>query len=201
MSFSDDGSDSFGYTVHQMLLSNKLLNHTDSNNSDRQPFSFALSSKDKNWSENERDTSDFNSGLANQMNVLSEQLQHEGSDIDLESLRLEEDIDLNSLSREAVVELYTRPKNGAIYDEVWGTIKERLKFLSKSDENLSIDEAIEIYDASVLMKFLKKDKDEIELAGRMAYRGALMMLQAEILSKKGRELLAQSKLKLQMADL
>ncbi|MCH79365.1 actin cytoskeleton-regulatory complex protein PAN1-like [Trifolium medium] len=127
--------------------------------------------------------------------VLSEQqiLQDEEIDIDLKSLSLKE-----------VDEIYNRPKNGAIYDEVsanWITIKERLKFLSKKNENLSIDEAIEIYDASVLLKLMRKHEDEFEKAGKMARSGVLLMLQAETLSKKGRELLAMSKTKLQIADI
>ncbi|MCH81334.1 hypothetical protein A2U01_0002119 [Trifolium medium] len=127
--------------------------------------------------------------------VLSEQQILQDEDID---------IDLKSLSLKEVDELYNRPKNGVIYNEVsanWITIKERLKFLSKKNENLSIDEAIEIYDASVLLKLMRKHEDEFEKAGKMAHSGVLLMLQAETLSKKGRQLLAMSKTKLQIADI
>lgn len=113
-------------------------------------------------------------------------------------------IEFKSLSLEAEDELFNRPKNGVIYDEVSANlrrIKKRLKHLSKNNRPFSIDEAIEILDAAFLLKILRKPKPEIEMAGEMARRGALLMLQADLLKEKGRELLVQSKHRLRMADL
>ncbi|GAU13961.1 hypothetical protein TSUD_262880 [Trifolium subterraneum] len=177
-----DGSNSFSLSVDEMVLSGST------NRGKIDPsmnFGFSLSSSSlPPRSEIEGHTT----------RVLSDQ----------QILQIEEiDIELKSLCLEEVDELYNRPKNGAIYDEVsanWITIKERLKFLSRKNENLSIDEAIEIYDASVLLKLMRKH-DEFEKAGKMAHSGVLLMLKAETLRKKGRRLLAMSKTKLQIADI
>ncbi|CAJ2655999.1 unnamed protein product [Trifolium pratense] len=99
-------------------------------------------------------------------------------------------------------ELMNRPNNGAIYDEIltfWTTVKERLKFLSKNHGELSIDEAIEIYDASVLSNHLKKHEHEIELAGKIAHSGVLLILQGQRLEKEGHKELALSKSELKKA--
>ncbi|PNX86506.1 hypothetical protein L195_g042584 [Trifolium pratense] len=94
----------------------------------------------------------------------------------------------------------------------------RLKFLSDKLEKLSIDEAIEICDASVLLKFVaqymddqalidrdhvkvfKRYQESVNLVGQIANNGVLLMLQAKILEKKGRELLDLSKSKLREAN-
>lgn len=91
-----------------------------------------------------------------------------------------------------------------IYDEITAnleSIKKRLKNLSMNSQMFSIDEAIEIADAAHLFRLLRMPEHEIESAGQMAHSGALLMLQADMLTKKGQELLIQSKLKLQSAFL
>ncbi|KAJ1396148.1 hypothetical protein SESBI_32780 [Sesbania bispinosa] len=95
-------------------------------------------------------------------------------------------------------------QKGEIYDEVSAnlkSIKRRLKNLSMNKHTFSIDEAIEISDAATLLRLLRKPEHEIELAGQLAYNAALLMLQADLLTKKARELLSQSKTKLQSAAL
>jgi len=114
------------------------------------------------------------------------------------------DIEFKSLSLTAEDELSNRHRNGEIYDDVSAnleSIKKRLKHLSKNNETFSIDEAIEISDAAFLLKILRKPNAEIELGGQMAYRGALLLLQADLLKKKAHELLVQCKHTLWMADL
>lgn len=80
-------------------------------------------------------------------------------------------------------------------------IEKRLKYLSENSELFSIDAAIELADAAYLLRLLRKPNHEIEMAGQMAHRGALLMLQADMLSKKGKELLEQSKNKLKLVVL
>lgn len=113
-------------------------------------------------------------------------------------------IDMKSLSLDATKELSKRPKNGDIYNEVAANVKnieKRLKYLSENSELFSIDAAIELADAAYLLRLLRKPNHEIEMAGQMAHRGALLMLQADMLSKKGKELLEQSKNKLKLVVL
>ncbi|KAK7286896.1 hypothetical protein RJT34_22239 [Clitoria ternatea] len=97
--------------------------------------------------------------------------------------------------------LSKRPKNGEIYNQVEANVKsieKRLKYLTENFETLSIDMAMEIADAAYLLRLLRKPNLEIEMAGEMAHRGALLILQADMLSNKGHELLEQSKLKLKL---
>ncbi|KAJ1411319.1 hypothetical protein SESBI_21364 [Sesbania bispinosa] len=113
-------------------------------------------------------------------------------------------VDLKSMRLKAEEKLSNRPKKGEIYDEVSANLKSierRLKNLSMNRHTFSIDEAIEISDAATLLRLLRKPEHEIELAGQLAHSGALLMLQADMLTKKARELLSQSKTKLQSADL
>ncbi|KAJ1411315.1 hypothetical protein SESBI_21360 [Sesbania bispinosa] len=122
-------------------------------------------------------------------------------EINLEKIGIEL---LKSLSLKAAEELSQRPKNGEIYDEFTSTanlkgIVKRLKHLSRNHHMFSIDEAIEISDAAYLLRLLRKPEHEIELAGKMAHNGALLKLQSDMLAEKARELLAQSKRKLQSA--
>ncbi|KAL5072868.1 hypothetical protein RYX36_011852 [Vicia faba] len=150
-----------------------------------------LRSRNKNGSH----TSHNKNGMPIQTRVLTEQhlLQQEGIEIELKSLSLN-----------AEDELSNRHKTGGIYHEVsanFRSIKKRLKHLSKNHETFSIDEAVEISDAAFLLKLSKKPEREIQLAGKMAHRGALLMLEADMLKEKGRELLDQAKHKLGMADL
>lgn len=150
----------------------------------------AMHSKSKNRRHRAR-----NSRMPKQSRVISEQqlLPEEGIDIEFKSLSLK-----------AEDELSNRHRNGEIYDEVSAnlrSIKKRLKHISNNNGTFSIDEAIEISDAAFLLKILRKAKPEIEMAGKMAHRGALLMIQADLLKEKGRELLVQSKHRLRMADL
>ncbi|CAJ1949056.1 unnamed protein product [Sphenostylis stenocarpa] len=111
----------------------------------------------------------------------------------------EDGIDMKPLRLNAAEKVSTLPKIGEIYSEVKADVKnieKRLKCLSEKLEMLSINEANEIADAVILLKFLKKSNPEIEMAGQMAHKGVLLMLQAEVLSKKGKELLEQSKNKI-----
>ncbi|KAJ1396140.1 hypothetical protein SESBI_32772 [Sesbania bispinosa] len=88
-----------------------------------------------------------------------------------------------SLSLKAAEELSQRPKNGEIYDEFTATAN--LKSITKR----------------ISLRLLRKPEHEIELAGQMAHNGALLKLQSDMLAEKARELLAQSKRKLQSAVL
>ncbi|MCH90611.1 hypothetical protein A2U01_0011529 [Trifolium medium] len=118
----------------------------------------------------------------------------------------------------AVDELCKLPRKGKMYEYTDVNREEllkRLKFLSEKPEKLSIDEAIEICDASVFVKFVAQYMDNqdpdgvkvfkiyqesINLVGKIANNGVLLMLQAKILEKKGRELLDLSKSKLREAN-
>ncbi|WJX49008.1 hypothetical protein P8452_35498 [Trifolium repens] len=120
----------------------------------------------------------------------------------------------------AVDELWSRPRIGNMYGYTNVNLEElmkRLKFLSEKPEKLSIDEAIEICDASILLKFVaqhvniniddsvvpkvfKTYQESFNLIAQIANNGVLLMLQAKILENKGRELLDLSKSKLQKAN-
>ncbi|XP_022641929.1 serine/threonine-protein kinase fray2-like [Vigna radiata var. radiata] len=116
----------------------------------------------------------------------------------------ENEIETKSLSLSAAEELSKIPKIGEIYNEVGADVKnieKRLKFLSQKFQSLSITEANEIADAAYLLRLLRKPNHEIEMAGKMAHKGALLILQAEMLSNKGKELLEQSKNKLKFTML
>ncbi|XP_045833780.1 uncharacterized protein LOC123924848 isoform X2 [Trifolium pratense] len=124
--------------------------------------------------------------------------------------------------KDVLDELDGRRRQGEIYEHLnaqWLNIMKRLKFLSKKNENLSIDEAFEIYDASVVLNVEASDKiygwgdredydndayrkanhGSVRLAGQIAKSGLLLMLQAKMLKRKGRELLDLSKSKLKDA--
>jgi len=121
-----------------------------------------------------------------------------------EQILEENEIDTKSLSLRAAEELSKLPKIGEIYNEVEVNVKnieKRLKYLSQKLQMLTINEANEIADAAYLLRLLRKPNHEIETAGQMAHRGALLMLQAEMLSSKGKELLEQSKNKLKITML
>ncbi|XP_047172759.1 vitellogenin-1-like isoform X2 [Vigna umbellata] len=116
----------------------------------------------------------------------------------------ENEIETKSLSLSAAEELWKTPKVGEIYNEIGADVKnieKRLKFLSQKFQSLSITEANEIADAAYLLRLLRKPNHEIEMAGKMAHKGALLILQAEMLSNKGKELLEQSKNKLKFTML
>ncbi|KAL9303203.1 hypothetical protein ACSQ67_020466 [Phaseolus vulgaris] len=121
-----------------------------------------------------------------------------------EQILEENEIETKALSLRAAEELSKAPKIGEIYNEVEADVKnieKRLKYLSQKLQMLSINEANEIADAAYLLRLLRKPNNEIEMAGQMAHRGALLMLQAEMLSSKGKELLEQSKNKLKFTML
>ncbi|CAJ2656003.1 unnamed protein product [Trifolium pratense] len=142
-------------------------------------------------SENERHTMPTNSTELK----LSEEIET--------GLRSVIEPDVMSLILEgAECDLENRRKNGAIYDEVsafWTTINERLKFLSKKHGELSIDEDIEIIDASKLLSLSKEHKHHNILSKLNIGYSVRTILQGQMLVKKGRKLLALSKSTLQKA--
>ncbi|KAL2337810.1 hypothetical protein Fmac_012256 [Flemingia macrophylla] len=137
-----------------------------------------------------------------QLNYL---FQFENVDIYVDEQILEQNRkDTKSMSLEAVEELWRRPKYGQIYNELSTNvevkgIENRLKHLSENPQLFSVDEAIEIADAAYLLRLLRKPNKDIEMAGQMAHRGALLRLQADVLYKKSQQLLEQSKSKLNIA--
>lgn len=92
----------------------------------------------------------------------------------------------------AAEELSKRPKTGGIYKAIAGhrdcTVK-RLKDLSKKEP--TIDVGLEMADAAYLLKLMSFSTNEIDMAGQKGHKGAMLLLQAEILRKKGHELIAE----------
>jgi len=100
----------------------------------------------------------------------------------------------------AAEELSRRPKTGGIYKEIANqrecTVK-RLKDLSNKEP--TIDVGLEMADAAHLLKLMSFSSNEIEMAGQKGHKGAKLLLQAEILRKKGQELIAECQNLLQNA--
>ncbi|KAK7294667.1 hypothetical protein RJT34_17557 [Clitoria ternatea] len=100
--------------------------------------------------------------------------------------------ELESVMSMAAEELSKRPKTGGIYNTIAGhrecTVK-RLKDLSNKEP--TIDVGVEMADAAYLLKLMSFSSNEIEMAGQKGHKGATLLLQAEILCKKGLELIAE----------
>ncbi|KAG5009973.1 hypothetical protein AAZX31_07G138200 [Glycine max] len=108
--------------------------------------------------------------------------------------------ELESMISMAAEELSRRPKTGGIYKEIANqrecTVK-RLKDLSNKEP--TIDVGLEMADAAHLLKLMSFSSNEIEMAGQKGHKGAKLLLQAEILRKKGQELIAECQNLLQNA--
>lgn len=100
--------------------------------------------------------------------------------------------ELESVMSMTAEELSKRPKTGGIYKAISCqrdcTVK-RLKDLSNKEP--SIDVGLEMADAAHLLKLMSFSSNEIEMAGQKGQKGAMLLLQAEILQKKGQELIAE----------
>ncbi|TKY65869.1 hypothetical protein E2542_SST08731 [Spatholobus suberectus] len=100
--------------------------------------------------------------------------------------------ELESVMSMAAEELYNRPKTGGIYKAIASqrecTVK-RLKDLSNKEP--TIDVGLEMADAAHLLKLMSFSSNEIEMAGQKGHKGAMLLLQVEILRKKGQELVAE----------
>lgn len=100
--------------------------------------------------------------------------------------------EVESVMSMASEELSKRPKTGGIYKAIASqrecTVK-RLKDLSNKEP--TIDVGLEMADAAHLLKLMSFSSNEIEMAGQKGHKGAMFLLQAEILRKKGQELIAE----------
>ncbi|MCH79562.1 hypothetical protein A2U01_0000313 [Trifolium medium] len=207
---TDDGGDSFHTAVYRCVNSTPLYpQHTDPGSSPQSPSS--------------PQSSVFGSELGSEIGSESHKTQNNSglmlSEVEQQILEPEGlGIDLKSLTK-AVDELHNQPRNGEIYESIYvhrDKIVKRLTFLSNKPGKLSIDEATEIYDASVLLKLptryidgdaidgdnfeaFKMYQESVHLAGQIAHSGVLLMHQGKMLKKKGRQLFDQSKSKLQEA--
>ncbi|KAK7395129.1 hypothetical protein VNO78_15672 [Psophocarpus tetragonolobus] len=98
--------------------------------------------------------------------------------------------ELETVMSMAAEELSKRPKTGGIYkaivDQRECTVK-RLKDLSNKEP--TIDVGVEMADAVHLLKLMNLSSNEIDMAGQKGHKGAMLLLQAEILFKKGQELI------------
>lgn len=101
--------------------------------------------------------------------------------------------ELESVMSMASEELSKRPKTGGIYKAIACqrecTVK-RLKDLSNKEP--TIDVGLEMADVAHLLKLMSFSSNEIEMAGQKAHKGSMLLLQAEILHKKGQEYIAES---------
>ncbi|KAK7339849.1 hypothetical protein VNO77_20535 [Canavalia gladiata] len=102
-------------------------------------------------------------------------------------------IELESVMSMAAEELSKRPKTGGLYKAIASQhecIVKRLKDLA--NEEPTIDVGLEMADAAHLLKLMNFSSNEIEMARKKGHKGAMMLLQAEILCKKGQDLIAES---------
>jgi len=100
--------------------------------------------------------------------------------------------ELESVMSMVAEELSRRPRTGGIYKAIASqrecTMK-RLKDLSNKEA--TIDVGLEMGDAAHLLKLMSFSSSEIEMAGQKGRKGAMLLIQAEILRKKGQELIAE----------
>ncbi|RDY08708.1 hypothetical protein CR513_07034, partial [Mucuna pruriens] len=100
--------------------------------------------------------------------------------------------ELESVMCMAAEELSKRPKTGGIYKAIASqrecTVK-RLKDLSKKEA--TIDVGVEMADGAHILKLMSFSSKEIEMAGQKGHKGAMLLLQAEMLRRKGQELIAE----------
>lgn len=104
----------------------------------------------------------------------------------------DDQIDMGSLGSLAAEQLSKRPKVGEIYQAIRvhqeSTVK-RLKDLCIKEP--TIDVGIEMADAASLLRLMSFSTNEIEIAGEKALKGAMLLLQAEILRNEGQKLLSE----------
>jgi len=100
--------------------------------------------------------------------------------------------ELESVVSMAAEELSRRPRTGGIYKAIAcqreSTVK-RLKDLSNKEP--TVDVGLEMADAAHLLKLMSFSSSEIVMAGQKGHKGAMLLIQAEILRKKGHELIAE----------
>ncbi|OIW01196.1 hypothetical protein TanjilG_10357 [Lupinus angustifolius] len=99
---------------------------------------------------------------------------------------------MESVVSMAAEELSKRPKTGGIYTTIAAhrdCAAKRLKDLSNKDP--TIDVGLEMADAAQLLKLMSFSTNEIEMAGQKGHKGAMLLIQAEILHNKGQELIAE----------
>ncbi|BAT84141.1 uncharacterized protein HKW66_Vig0116090 [Vigna angularis] len=100
--------------------------------------------------------------------------------------------ELETVMSMATEELSRRPRTGGIYKAIASqrecTVK-RLKDLSNKE--ITIDVGLEMGDGAHLLKLMSFSSSEIEMAGQKGRKGAMLLIQAEILRKKGQELIAE----------
>ncbi|KAL2337022.1 hypothetical protein Fmac_011468 [Flemingia macrophylla] len=100
--------------------------------------------------------------------------------------------ELESVVLMAAEELSKRPKTGGIYKTIAcqrECIVKRLKDLSNKEP--SIDVGLEMADAALLLKLMNFSSNDFQMAGEKGHKGAMLLLQAEVLQKKGQELISE----------
>ncbi|XP_028764345.1 uncharacterized protein LOC114722473 isoform X3 [Neltuma alba] len=140
-------------------------------------------------SKHSTDTRPSPSSIASKSNIAFEALDTKSSQ-DLSADRFE----LGPTGSMAAEQLSKRPKSGGIYEAIRVHRESTLKRLRElCNEEPTIDVGIEMADVASLLKLMSSSTDEIiESAGQKAHRGALLLLQAEILRKNGLQLLSES---------
>ncbi|KAE9592012.1 hypothetical protein Lal_00038391 [Lupinus albus] len=104
----------------------------------------------------------------------------------------EDESEMESVVYMAAEVLSKRPKTGGIYTTIAAhrdCVVKRLKDLANNDP--TIDVGLEMADAAHLLKLMSFSTNEIEMAGQKGHKGAMLLIQAEILHNKGQELIAE----------
>ncbi|CAL0304442.1 unnamed protein product [Lupinus luteus] len=104
----------------------------------------------------------------------------------------EDESEMESMVSMAAEELSKRPKTGGIYRTIAvqrDSVVKRLKDLANKDS--TIDVGLEMADAAHLLKLMRFTTNEIEMAGQKGHKGAMLLIQAEILHNKGQKLIAE----------
>ncbi|KAI9071794.1 hypothetical protein K1719_046240 [Acacia pycnantha] len=147
-------------------------------------------------SKNSVDTRPSSSSIGSKSPIDFEVLDAKSSQaLSAEKFNWKEDrIELGSIGLMAAEQLYKIPKIRGIYKAIRVHRESTVKRLRElCNEEPSIDVGIEIADALSLLKLMNSSTDEnIDSPGQKAHRGALLMLQAEILPKNGLQLLSES---------
>ncbi|KAK7373899.1 hypothetical protein VNO80_07319 [Phaseolus coccineus] len=100
--------------------------------------------------------------------------------------------ELESVMSMAAEELSRRPRTGGIYKEIACQLESTVKRLKDlSNKEPTIDVGLEMADAAHLLKLMSFSSSEIVMAGQKGHKGAMLLIQAEILRKKGHELIAE----------
>ncbi|XP_028764343.1 uncharacterized protein LOC114742540 isoform X1 [Neltuma alba] len=147
-------------------------------------------------SKHSTDTRPSPSSIASKSNIAFEALDTKSSqDLSAGKFNCKEDrFELGPTGSMAAEQLSKRPKSGGIYEAIRVHRESTLKRLRElCNEEPTIDVGIEMADVASLLKLMSSSTDEIiESAGQKAHRGALLLLQAEILRKNGLQLLSES---------